>query len=90
MAGAQLLSGGGSALVHAGDRLRDDDARVGRAGGAIVDQKYGTKCLMDTKESQAGFQWMYDRIWKDNTFAQPGEIEKKWGDDCLLYTSRCV
>ncbi len=52
-------------------------------GGGIVDQKYGTKCLMDTKESQAGFQWMYDRIWKDNTFAQPGEIEKKWGDDAL-------
>jgi len=52
-------------------------------GGAIVDQKYGTKCLMDTKESQAGFQWMYDRIWKDNTFAQPGQIEKKWGSSAL-------
>jgi len=26
---------------------------------------------------------MYDRIWKDNTFAQPGQIEKKWGDDAL-------
>jgi multiple sugar transport system substrate-binding protein len=51
--------------------------------GKIVDQKYGTKCLMDSKESQAGFQWMYDRIWKDNTFAQPGQIEKKWGDNAL-------
>jgi multiple sugar transport system substrate-binding protein len=52
-------------------------------GGAIVDQKYGTKCMMDSKESQAGFQWMYDQIWKANTFAQPGQIEKKWGDDAL-------
>lgn len=52
-------------------------------GGSIVDQKYGTKCMMDTKESQAGFQWMYDQIWKTNTFAQPGQIEKKWGDDAL-------
>ncbi len=52
-------------------------------GGAIVDQKYGTKCLMDTKESQAGLQWMYDRIWKDNTFAQDGQTEKKGGDPGL-------
>jgi ABC-type glycerol-3-phosphate transport system substrate-binding protein len=52
-------------------------------GGKIVDEKYGTKCMMDTEESQAGFQWMYDRIWKDNTFAQPGQIENKWGDNAL-------
>jgi hypothetical protein len=29
--------------------------------------------MMDTEESQAGFQWMYDRIWTDNTFAQPAQ-----------------
>ncbi|MEZ4866828.1 MAG: hypothetical protein R3C14_36240 [Caldilineaceae bacterium] len=52
-------------------------------GGKIVDEKYGTKCLMGSEESQAGFQWMYDRIWTDNTFARPGDIENKWGDDAV-------
>lgn len=52
-------------------------------GGKIVDEKYGTKCLMDSEESQAGFQWMYDRIWTDNTFAQPAQIENTWGDNAL-------
>ncbi len=52
-------------------------------GGKIADEKYGTKCLMDSEESQAGLQWMYDRIWTDNTFARPGDIENKWGDDAV-------
>jgi len=52
-------------------------------GGKIVDEKYGSKCLMDSEESQAGFQWMYDRIWTDNTFAQPAQIENTWGDNAL-------
>lgn len=52
-------------------------------GGKVADEKYGTKCLMDSEESQAGLQWMYDRIWKDNTFARPGDIENKWGDDAV-------
>ncbi len=51
--------------------------------GKIVDEKYGSKCLMDSEEAQAGFQWMYDRIWKDNTFAQPAQIENTWGDNAL-------
>ena len=51
--------------------------------GKIADEKYGTKCLMDSEESQAGLQWMYDRIWTDNTFARPGDIENKWGDDAI-------
>lgn len=58
-------------------------------GGKIVDQKYGTKCLMDSKESQSGFQWMYDRIWKDNTFAQDGQTEKKGGDTGLAAGFYC-
>jgi len=58
-------------------------------GGKIVDQKYGTKCLMDSKEAQAGFQWMYDRIWKDNTFAQDGQSEKKGEDDGLAAGYYC-
>ena len=51
--------------------------------GKIADEKYGTKCLMDSEASQAGLQWMYDRIWTDNTFARPGDIENKWGDDAI-------
>jgi multiple sugar transport system substrate-binding protein len=52
-------------------------------GGKIVNEKYGTECLMGTEESQAGFQWMYDRIWVDNTFAQPAQVENRFGDDAL-------
>jgi len=52
-------------------------------GGKVVDEKYGTKCMLDSEESQAGLQWMYDRIWTDNTFARPGDIENKWGDDAV-------
>lgn len=51
--------------------------------GKVADEKYGTKCLLDSEESQAGLQWMYDRIWVDNTFARPGDIENKWGDDAV-------
>ncbi len=51
--------------------------------GNVVDEKYGTKCLLDSEESQAGLQWMYDRIWTDNTFARPGDIENQNGDQSL-------
>ncbi|MBX3010335.1 MAG: hypothetical protein KF832_02465 [Caldilineaceae bacterium] len=51
--------------------------------GKVVDEKYGTKYMMDSEQSQAGLQWMYDRIWTDNTFARPGDIENKWGDDAV-------
>lgn len=51
--------------------------------GKVVDEKYGTKCLLDSEESQAGLQWMYDRIWTDNTFARPSDIENKGGDDAI-------
>jgi multiple sugar transport system substrate-binding protein len=52
-------------------------------GGKIVNEKYGTQCMMDTPESQAGFQWMYDMIWANNWFAQPGQVENQWGDNAL-------
>jgi multiple sugar transport system substrate-binding protein len=52
-------------------------------GGKIVNEKYGTECLMGTPESQAGLQWMYDVIWKDNSFSQPGQVENQWGDNAL-------
>lgn len=52
-------------------------------GGKIVDEKYGTKCMMGTPESQAGFQWMYDMIWTYNWFAQPAQVENQFGDNAL-------
>ncbi len=52
-------------------------------GGKVVDEKYGTKYMLDSEESQAGLQWMYDRIWVDNTFARPGDIENQNGDQAL-------
>jgi ABC-type glycerol-3-phosphate transport system substrate-binding protein len=52
-------------------------------GGKIVNEKYGTECLMGTPESQAGLQWMYDVIWKDNSVSQPGQVENQWGDNAL-------
>ncbi len=52
-------------------------------GGKVVDEKYGTQYMLDSEESQAGLQWMYDRIWVDNTFARPGDIENKSGDDAV-------
>lgn len=52
--------------------------RIDMFGGAVVDQKYGTVCTLDTEASQAGLQWSWDRMWKDNTFAQPGQVENQW------------
>jgi multiple sugar transport system substrate-binding protein len=52
-------------------------------GGKIVNEKYGTECMMGTPESQAGFQWMYDQIWTHNTFAQPAQVENQFGDNAL-------
>jgi multiple sugar transport system substrate-binding protein len=52
-------------------------------GGQIVNEKYGTQCMMGTPEAQAGFQWMYDMIWTHNWFGQPGQLENRWGDDAL-------
>jgi multiple sugar transport system substrate-binding protein len=52
-------------------------------GGQIVNEKYGTQCMMGSEESQAGFQWMYDMIWTENWFAQPAQVENQFGDNAL-------
>ncbi len=57
--------------------------RVDMFGGQVVDQKYGTKCMLDTEKSQAGLQWSYDMIWKNNWFAQPSQVEDKWFNDIM-------
>lgn len=50
-------------------------------GGQVVDEKYGKKCMLDTPESQQALQWVYDIMWKDNFWAQPAQVENKWGHD---------
>lgn len=52
--------------------------RLDMWGGGVVDQKYGTTCTMDSEESQAAMQWAWDGMWKDNYFAQPGQVENQW------------
>ncbi|MCE7989606.1 MAG: extracellular solute-binding protein [Caldilinea sp. CFX5] len=50
-------------------------------GGQVVDEKYGKKCMLDTPESQQALQWVYDIMWKDNFWAQPSQVENKWGHE---------
>jgi ABC-type glycerol-3-phosphate transport system substrate-binding protein len=57
--------------------------RIDMFGGSVADQKYGRKCTLDSPESQAALQWMYDRMWSDNSFAQPAQVENKWGSNAL-------
>ena len=52
--------------------------RVDMFGGSVVNEKYGTECRLDTAESQEGLQWSWDRMWGDNTFAQPAQVENNW------------
>lgn len=51
--------------------------------GKVVNEKYGTEYMMDQPEAQAGLQWMWDRMWTDNTFARPEQTENNWGDNAL-------
>jgi multiple sugar transport system substrate-binding protein len=39
-----------------------------RFGGAFVRRDDPAKCLMDTPESQEGFEWMRARLWDDESF----------------------
>ncbi|HXF60950.1 MAG TPA: substrate-binding domain-containing protein [Caldilineaceae bacterium] len=52
-------------------------------GGRVVNEKYGTECMLGSPESQAGLKWMYDMIWTYNWFARPDQVENQWGDNAL-------
>lgn len=52
-------------------------------GGQVVNEKYGTECMLGSPESQAGLQWMYDMIWTNNWFARPDQVENQWGSNAL-------
>ena len=44
-------------------------------GGKVVNEKYGTQCLLDSDEAQAGLYWQYDMYWTENVFARREQIE---------------
>ncbi len=52
--------------------------RLDMFGGGVVNEKYGTECMLDSPESQEALQWMYDQIWVHNNFAQPAQVENNW------------
>lgn len=52
-------------------------------GGKVVNEKYGTQCLLDSDEAQAALQWMYDMYWTENVFARPDQIERMWFADAM-------
>lgn len=52
--------------------------RLDMFGGGVVDQKYGTTCTLDSEESQAALQWIWDGMFKDNYFSQPAQVENQW------------
>jgi multiple sugar transport system substrate-binding protein len=57
--------------------------RIDMFGGSVVNEKYGTECMLGSEESQAALQWMYDMIWTNNWFAQPAQVENQWGSNAL-------
>jgi multiple sugar transport system substrate-binding protein len=52
--------------------------RVDMFGGSVVNEKYGTECMLHTPESQEALQWSYDAMFKDNYFSQPSQVENQW------------
>jgi ABC-type glycerol-3-phosphate transport system substrate-binding protein len=64
--------------------------RVDMFGGSVVDEKYGTKCMLGSEESQAALQWTYDMIHTNNWFAQPAQVENKWARDTMPSNLICM
>lgn len=52
-------------------------------GGQVVNEKYGTQCLLDSEEAQVALYWMYDMYWTENVFARPDQIERMWFADAM-------
>lgn len=64
--------------------------RVDMFGGAVVDEKYGKKCMLDTEESQAALRWAYDMMFEDNWWAQPAQVENQWRRNSMVNGWICM
>lgn len=49
-------------------------------GGRAVDPKDKAGCLLGSPEAQAAMQWLYDRIWRDNSMAQIAQLRELVND----------
>jgi len=58
-------------------------------GGHYADPDDRAKCLMDTPESQEGFEWVRARMWDDNSLAQQLQVEKQSEHDVFV-AGTCV
>ena len=68
---------GGKLSYNAWDRIN----RFPQAwGGHFVDPKDKGKCLLGAPETQTSLQWLHERIWKDNTMAQVGQLRTAVND----------
>jgi multiple sugar transport system substrate-binding protein len=68
---------GGKLSYNSWDRIN----RFAQAwGGHFVDPKNKSRCLLGAPEAQAGLQWLHDRIWKDNSLAQVGQLRTAVND----------
>jgi multiple sugar transport system substrate-binding protein len=68
---------GGKLSYGAWDRL---NRYVQSWGGHLVDPGDKGHCLLGTPEAQGAFQWLHDRIWKDNTMAQAAQLKEAVND----------
>jgi len=46
-------------------------------GGDILDPKDPSRCILDSPEAEAGFQWIVDLVWKHNITPNPDQ-RKQW------------
>ncbi|MDQ3906396.1 MAG: hypothetical protein M3300_13410 [Actinomycetota bacterium] len=60
----------GGNLILGGDRRQ---AKVHQNGGYLVDPKDDMKSAMDTPKTIEAFEWIHDRMWKDNCAIQPDQ-----------------
>jgi len=54
-----------------------------RFGGAFVRHEDPKNCVMDTPESQEALEWMRQRYWEDNSYAEPLLTNHDWGESVL-------
>jgi multiple sugar transport system substrate-binding protein len=68
---------GGKLSYNAWDRTN----RYPQSWGVhLVDPKDKSRCLLGATEAQAAYQWLYDRIWKDNSMAQYAQLKEAVND----------